>query len=79
MILVNLEIFVNKGISGYSKESFEFGESGGPCDYGDSCSLSDSGNCKEVYDFGESGFDKSIFCIKAEVFVTSLLIITIAS
>ena len=54
MILVNLEIFVNKGISGYSKESFDFGESGGPCDYGDSCSLSDSGNCKEVYDFGES-------------------------
>ena len=55
MILVNLEIFVNKGISGYSKESFDFGESGGPCDYGDSCSLSDSGNCKEVHDFGESG------------------------
>ena len=55
VILKNMRIFVNKGISGYSKESFDFGESGGPCDYGDSCSLSDSGNCKEVYDFGESG------------------------
>ena len=58
MILVNLEIFVNKGISGYSKESFDFGESGGSNNsggYGDFCSLSDSGNCREVYDFGESG------------------------
>ena len=58
VILKNMRIFVNKGISGYSKESFDFGESGGSNKsggYGDSCSLSDSGKCKEVYDFGESG------------------------
>ena len=57
VILKNMRVFVNKGISGYSKESFDFGESGGANKsggYGDSCSLNDSGNCKEVYDFGES-------------------------
>ena len=46
-----------KGISGYSKESFDFGESLGSNKsggYGDSCSLSDPGNFKEVYNFGES-------------------------